>query len=427
MGIRRYSLAFTILFPLCVLFAAFAAWASFTAEIRLEDCRELGLPVLTVDTEGGRKIKSKETYVKAAYMLYDGETVTGGSCKIRGRGNTTWRTRELFKKPYLLKLNEAAPLLGLPSAEKWVLMANTADKTQLRNAYATYLATRVFSGAGWTPDYRFISLFVNGSYNGLYALTEKVEAVPGRLPVSEDDGSFLFEVNSRLNKDWNFRSKQGVPFSIRTGLPPNESRFAAQAAIIQQAEDALFGEYFTDSSLGWKAKLDAESFADWYLIEEFTKNHDARFQSSCYLHYDSAKAKICMGPVWDFDISSGNISWDDCENPEGFWINGAVWYAQLFKDPAFVTLVQNRWLEKRALLEESLSWLSKEADALRDAVMLNDAVWKNIGHRQWPHAPGWKQRKTYQAELNYMTNWLEKRMNWLDNALQYIDRNQDLS
>ena len=414
MRVRRYPLHFTILLTLLALLMLIAAYASFSAEISLDDCRALGLPVLTVETEGGKKIKSKEKYLKASFVLIDeaGGYASGG-CKIRGRGNTTWRTRELYKKPFLLKLNEAAPLLGFPAADKWVLMANTADKTQLRNRYAERLAARVWDKSPWTPQSRCLSLFVNGRYEGLYALTEKIEAVQGRLPIAEEDGSFVFEVNSRLNKDYNFRSSRGVPFSVRTAgyALLREDEFGPRQAIIQQAEDALFSG---DGS--WRALLDEETFADWYLINELTKNHDARFQSSCYLWYDAADRKIRMGPAWDFDIACGNISWDGCEEPAGFWISGASWFTELLKDEGFVTLVRRRWFEKRSALDKSLVWLTEEAGSLRPAVMLNDAVWKNIGHRQWPHAPGWKARKTYESELQYMTDWLTKRIAWLDGA-----------
>ena len=414
---RRYSLGFIIGFSLFALALAFAAFASFSAEISLDDCRTLGLPVLTIETEGAKKIKSKEKYLKASYVLFDGAENPYGNAKIRGRGNTTWRTRELYKKPYLLKLNQETPLLDLPAAQKWVLMANTADKTELRNAYATHLATAVWNHFAWTPQFRFLSLFVNGKYEGLYALTEKIEAAAGRIPLDEADGSFLAEVNSRQNKDWNFRSNQGVPFSIRTNLAANEARFSAQQAIIQQAENVLFSADFTSPEHGYRSVLNVDSFVDWYLINELTKNHDARFQSSCYLTYDSRTKKISMGPIWDFDISCGNINWDDCEKPEGFWIKDAAWFRRLFEDEQFVTLVRARWLGKRTALQDSLAWVRQYALAIRPAMQYNDAVWKNIGHRQWPHAPRWNLRKTYDDEVQYLTDWLEKRMAWLDTAL----------
>lgn len=420
MGIQRHSTFFTAFFSACTLIIAFSAYASLSSNITLQSVLEQGIPVLAIDTEGGKKIKSRDEYLKATYLYFEAGSSSaslGGSCKIRGRGNTTWETRELYKKPYLLKLNEAASFSGFPASEKWVLMANTADKTQLRNSYATHLSKTAFSGGIWQSSCSFINLFVNGSYNGLYAITEKIEMTPGRIPLEEEKGSFLFEVNTRQDQDWNFRSKNGVPFSIRTSLTPEKRRFVAQQEKIQNAENILFGEGFTDGGRGWRTVLDEVSFADWYLLNELTKNHDAKFQSSCYMYYDSETEKIYMGPAWDFDISCGNISWDDCDKPEGFWVAKASWYERLFEDPKFVEFVQKRWTEERGKIEESLNWLDEQAEILEEEIMLNDAVWKNIGRRQWPHAPGWKSRKTHGDELNYMKDWLKKRIAWLDEEL----------
>ena len=412
MRILRHSLAFIVFFSLFTAFILFMAFASFSAEISIDDCVALKLPVLTIETEGAKKIKSKEKYLKANYVLIDGQNYDYGSCKIRGRGNTTWRTRELFKKPYLLKLNEKKNLLGFPSAEKWVLMANTADKTQLRNYYAEYLSSKVFNSLPWTPKSRYISLFINGQYNGLYALTEKVEAVLGRVPLSEEEGSFVFVVNGRQNKEWNFESSNGVVFSVRSTIGASDDEMKRRENIIREAEEKLFSGNFE--------KFDLQSFVDWYLINEFTKNHDAKFQSSCYLYYDSKVDKIFMGPAWDFDISCGNISWDNCDKVEGFWVKNASWYEKLFEDKVFCELVKARWISKRSEIEKSIMFLKKSAVELKPAIMFNDAVWKNIGHRQWPHAPGWKNRKTMESEIDYMINFLEKRALWFDSALENL-------
>ncbi|MBQ1727487.1 MAG: CotH kinase family protein, partial [Treponema sp.] len=175
MSIKRYSPLFPLFIFLAMVIMAVTAMLSFSAHITPQKCEESGTPVLYIDTEGGKKIKTKEKYVKATYSINYGGKNLSGSCKIRGRGNTTWKTRELYKKPYLLKLDKAASLLGLPEAEKWILMANTADKTSLRNAYAYYLAKNVWKDGLWTPDAKFLALFVNGRYEGLYALTEKIE------------------------------------------------------------------------------------------------------------------------------------------------------------------------------------------------------------------------------------------------------------
>lgn len=424
MKLRRFSPAFFILFAIVLASMLFFATASLSSHITNDDCEALGLPILYIETENGKKIKSKTDYRNAFYSLEnyssDKKEILSGSCKIRGRGNTTWRTRELYKKPYLLKLEKAESLLGMAKAQKWVLMANTADKTSLRNYYAEYLSKNVFDAQTWVPSSRFICVYINGRYEGLYGLTEKIEEGGGRIEV-EGTADFLAEVHSQQNKEWNFRSEQNIPFSIRTELDTTDETLRNETYkkyqdIIQNIENVIFSDNFADPQIGYKKYIDIDSFIDWFLINEFTKNHDARFQSSCYMHYDSSKQKLFMGPAWDFDISCGNISWYNCYKPEGNFVNENSWYKRLFEDETFKSAVYKRWHEKSEKVEKSFGWLQEQSEIYYPAIMLNDTVWKNIGHRQWPHAPGWKNRKTYQSELDYMTSFLEKRFAWMNES-----------
>ena len=375
-------------------------------QISPEKCEEIGLSVMHIDTMAGKKINSKINYVTA---MYEAEEFSG-SCKIRGHGNTTWQTRELYKRPYLLKLNKSAPLFGMKQSKKWILMANTADKTSLRNEYAYFLARNVWNRMKWTPDARFAAVFINGKFNGLYQITEKVEHEKLSLP----EGSFLATVNSRLNKEWNFRTQRGTKISIRMEQK-SEAEYKKMEQIIQNAEDVIFSPDFKSAEKGWQSVIDEDSFVDWYLINEFTKNHDAKFQASCYFYYDSQANKIFMGPLWDMDISCGNINYDGCQDPEGFWVNKDQWYKRLFEDEYFAEKVAERWNETKQKLISSFDWLENESKNVKPFVMLNDSVWHNLGRRQWPHAPGWKNRKTYESEVDYMTDFLKKRAQWMSN------------
>lgn len=375
-------------------------------QISPEKCEEIGLSVMHIDTMAGKKINSKINYVTA---MYEAEEFSG-SCKIRGHGNTTWQTRELYKRPYLLKLNKSAPLFGMKQSKKWILMANTADKTSLRNEYAYFLARNVWNRMKWTPDARFAAVFINGKFNGLYQVTEKVEYEKFSLP----EGSFLATVNSRLNKEWNFRTQRGTKISIRMEQK-SEAEYKKMEQIIQNAEDVIFSPDFKSAEKGWQSVIDEDSFVDWYLINEFTKNHDAKFQASCYFYYDSQANKIFMGPLWDMDISCGNINYDGCQDPEGFWVNKDQWYKRLFEDEYFAEKVAERWNETKQKLISSFDWLENESKNVKPFVMLNDSVWHNLGRRQWPHAPGWKNRKTYESEVDYMTDFLKKRAQWMSN------------
>ena len=67
-----------------------------------------GLPVMFIETDGEKKIRSKEKYIGADFSIFENydSYIDGNGTKyrgkIRGRGNTTWTFR---KKPYFAKFN----------------------------------------------------------------------------------------------------------------------------------------------------------------------------------------------------------------------------------------------------------------------------------------------------------------------------------
>lgn len=195
----------------------------------------------------------------------------------------------------------------------------------------------------------------------------------------------------------------------------------------------------------YRQYFDEASFVDWYLLAEFSKNYDAKFYNSVFMTYDYDKQKLFMGPAWDHDIAFGNTaksstgfangytsplsdsewisrfpSFDPAENSTaakdeaGFLINQDYWYNKLFGDDQFVRAVKERYRETRPALAESLVWLKAQAEHLTEAAELNDSVWHIIGSAVWPRAPGYRTRKTYQSETDYLIQWCENRMHWLD-------------
>ena len=222
--------------PLTISLALFSATAlvmfalSSEAQITPETARAAGFPVMFVDTPAGKGIGRYE-WVSARFET-DG---LSAECRIRGRGNTTW---QMYKKPYLLKLEKSMPLLGMRGARKWVLIADTADKAFMRNNYALHVLSKIWGRMAWVPQGRPVSLFLNGKYNGCYMLFEKIEIAPGRLELPH--GSFLAVVNSRQNKEWNFVTSRGTKVSLR--MDATEEEYLLMQRRVQEAEDAIFGD-----------------------------------------------------------------------------------------------------------------------------------------------------------------------------------------
>jgi hypothetical protein len=397
--------------------------------IVFESPQTTGLPVMKIDT-GNRLITSTEVWLEGvAYTIFDhsGEEIINGSMDIKGRGNTTWG---MPKKPYSLKLSKKGSLLGMPEHKRWVLLANYSDKTLLRTDTAFKIGS-VFDAIAWTPRSEHISLYLNGEYAGAYQLTEAIKIDANRVNVTQTiskkkpDGGYVLEIDTRKVEVFNFTTTKGVVFccsdpddeldEIITG--DTKTIFEKIKADVQNVEDVLYSENFADPEDGYGKYIDVASFVDWYLVNEITKNNDAVFHTSVYMYYDPDKKKYCMGPLWDFDISLGNINYNGNDNPEGFWIKNSGWIARLFTDPSFVSLVKNRWNAKKDEVSSLVSYIDERASLLSKSQKINFEKWDILGIYVWPNKVV---TGSYQGEIDYLKTFLTQRMMWLDTAINAL-------
>ncbi|XXK57857.1 CotH kinase family protein [Porticoccaceae bacterium nBUS_09] len=167
---------------------------------------------------------------------------------------------------------------------------------------------------------------------------------------------------------------------------------------------------------GYAEYIDVDSFVDWFLISEITKNVDSMFFSSMFLNVMPGE-KIKMGPLWDFDLSFGNVDYADSRYAEGWWVKYHPWYERLFQDPAFVEKVKTRFAYFRNNQDFILNKIDTYAEQLKWAQQENNDKWQTIGQYVWPNPVVFD---TYQEEVGHMKEWYVNRMNWLDSALDSL-------
>jgi hypothetical protein len=389
-----------------------------TKSIKVSITNFTGLPVFYINTAA--PVVSKDNYVSAGLRInangqFD-QVEIGIDMKIKGHGNSTW---EMPKKPYRLKLDNEAPLLGLQAAKNWVLLANYADKTLLRNALAFDIGHYV--SADFTPHYRFVEVVMNGQYVGNYLLTEDVEVNPGRVDIHEmteqdqDDtqitGGYLLELNQNLAEgDKHFATNYGLPFTIKSPEAITDKQLTYIKNYIQQTEDAMLSSNFSDPDKGYAKYINVDSFINWCLVNELMKNIDGQDYSSIF-YYKDVNGKLGMGPVWDFDLAAANYAQSETIYPTGWWIMNSRWFERLYQDPAFKARVKQRWQALKPSLPLILSHIDENAAYLHLSQQRNFTTWNILNTLVGPNPEA---AGTYSGEIDYLKTWLEARINWLD-------------
>lgn len=135
----------------------------------------------------------------------NGSVETYYNCELKGRGNFTWNKKEMLKKPYQIKFQDKVDVLGMGSAKKWVLLANYADGTLIKNKLVFDIAKSL--KMPYTPESYFVNLYVNDSFIGNYLLTEKIEIGKNRVNLKDDYG-ILCEIdgNYGTNEELYFKT-----------------------------------------------------------------------------------------------------------------------------------------------------------------------------------------------------------------------------
>ncbi len=347
------------------------------------------------------------------------------SAKIRGRGNSTWR---LDKKPYRIEFDKKEYFGGQENAyaKKWVLLANHADKTMLRNNTAFFIAAQL--GQPFVPCSRHVDLVMNNNHLGTYEISDFLQIKKDRIPAG-DLGFFVEADGSYLNEKTYFFSEKGIPFTIKD--PDGEKMWPQQIQYIkdciQEFENVLFSEDYLDPQNGYRALVDSTSLASWFLTGEFAANIDSYWSANIYK--DGTDNRLYFGPVWDFDIAFNNCNrmGDVSEKmmmAAGFGRNLiGIWLKRMWSDPWFRQLVYSTWRQARShgIVSATMTHIDEMARYIDSSQQLNYSVW-DIGIRNYNEMYLFD---NYSDGVNFLKDFIEKRALFLDNTLALAQTEPD--
>ncbi len=385
------------------------------------------LPTIYITTDNGQFIEQnkKDIYLAGKITIKSSvpsEEITNVVMEIKGRGNSTWG---MPKKPFRIKLDKKANLLGLPAKEKnWVLLANYADKTLMRNAVAFKVSKLV--GLEFTPSVRFVDLVFNGQFLGGYMLTDQVEVADFRVPVEKQEitdttepavaGGYLLEIDGFAAGEpkW-FTTPEGLKVTIK--YPKDDEINDAQLKYItdftKAFENKLFSNDFKDPLKGYRAGVDTLSLINWYIACELTGNSDSFW--STYIYKKRSDDKFYFGPMWDYDIAFNNDSRLGDAQEKAMRESAhqpRTWIERLWKDEWFQKAVEHRWRElvDAGLENELTSYINETEALLQSSQTKNFERWNILNrkvHYEFALFP------TYKGGVDFLRSYVKNRISFL--------------
>jgi len=378
---------------------------------------------LNIHTVGAQPIREKEVWVDCHFAL-DGMgeySHYSGTGRIRGRGNSTWEWYD--KKPYKFKLDEKSKLLGLEKARNWNLMANYRDVTDLMNALAFETARCL--GMPYTNHTRFVEVFLNDEYVGLYHLTEKIEIGKNRVNISDEDGlllSFDLDDGPSLSPGSgdNFSSRiYGLPVCVKHPENPSEAKLDSirqELAVIEKAIQQH--NYPLVDSL-----VDIPSFIGILQLHEYLYNVEIDAPRSVYAFRDKG-GKLTFGPAWDWDAAY-DFDWSNMYTGHNYFADyrellfgtgpatntGAAYHVNgfwtdMFQDSDFVSLYKDRWQSvSDTILTHVWAEMEQYLRHLREGAYERDIA-------RWPI-----KGKNIDTEVDKMHSWLTNRLSYINKVV----------
>lgn len=277
--------------------------------------------------------------------------------KIKGRGNSTWRSTD--KKSFNVNFDENLGGKYINSnfkGKKYSLLANFKDPSLSRNKILYALGD--YMGAKYSPDVATIDLYMNGMYMGNYLMTQKVDigskdlvndldektlieekygdfatALTKTDEIAANGFSFMLELDTNAgNGDFHFDVNHGgfnqtltikePEYLKKDGSMPSDALVTTIEKFIGDKYKALIDALKGTDSAKLAEIIDIPSLARYMMLNELAKNYDIGV-SSTYFVYNNTAQKFYISPVWDLDVTTGNCKETETgyQSYEGDWLN----------------------------------------------------------------------------------------------------------
>lgn len=366
--------------------------------------------------------------------------------EIKLRGNSS---AKLPRKSYSIKLRGKkskiyqVSIAGIRSTSEWILGSNLMDRSLIRNPLTYSLFKNI---GGNSIESKLCEVIWNNQYMGVYLLSEKpdfsiVQNVFQGDKINTGEQYIICKDNHEDGKiGWYSRHKNFTKVGKKSFLVikyPDKKRIAKKlipviASDFSKFDDALVRSYDNPAvDTSYRALINMQTFVNYMLINELTKNNDG-YKLSCYF-YKPKNGKLHAGPIWDFDRALGNLNSDEASTANGWRFNyleaqatngNPKWWPALMEDSLFANQFVESWKQERKNHISDAS-LNHQIDSLiqivKPAAARNFNLWPVLGinNNGFYYSPD---VTSFEDEINYLRNFILNRAHWIDAHLSELKK-----
>jgi spore coat protein H len=353
---------------------------------------------------------------RISYMNAKGDTLfyfLPSKAKYRGGHSSKYN-----KKSYTINLSQRHKLAKMKKNTDWMLISSYSDKSFVRHK-VSYDLFRSFSKNNIAPKSKYVELYCNDNYKGLYLLTEQMNAK--RLKLDKKDTT-----SSNFKDPYVFRIKYGL--AVFHGLADNDLfhqkypnvtkanrnyQLDEMRALIFDASDASF----LDTTTGIAAHFDLDNIIDWHLLLLFTNNGDGLCKNFyCYRQNDTEKFKIAP---WDYDATFGRDG-DYSPNPDryvDFNTNGLLKRLMELNAFDYNTRLKTRYVELKKKGKLTVDKVHEMID--KNYKKIKPYLQKNF--ELWPaDDDNYSDKNTTEEEILYMKKWVKNHVKHVETYINSL-------
>lgn len=323
---------------------------------------------------------------------------------IKVRGNTS---AGYDKKSFKIKLQNSGDLLLRNDAayydKDWILLRSGGELLTTTG----FIVNSIVNKDSWTPNYRYVNLFLNNDYRGVYILCESIEREKDcRIYVDKTEG-YIFELDpywwlEDVYFDTTFtNSTKRFTFKYPDSDEIKYIQIEYLKSYLEATEEAIRNGNYSDF-------IDVESFARWILAHDILGTWDSA-GSNIFLIKKDNNSKIEMATLWDFDtILRMKDKWARVHYDY-------FYYNMLFNNvnKEFVRVYKNIWKEinenYNIIIEDLIAFSNSD-----EGIALNESI--PYDNSRWEYS-----NLSVSEQIKEITDWLTSRKIWLDTAINNLD------